>query len=245
MSSTDVNPKTRVEDVKADLIDLCERSDTSSEAKFNIAKLVRKLEDLGEDVGIGQGSAISGLLSGKWNLIYATEDTTRSSPFFWAFRKAFPDKSDDIFAITDAIPEPLKEVGPASQEIDYNESKGTGSLVSRVKVTALGGMSSSMMTTRCTILSSEGIDTIRVRVDTTKPEDSTLLDKLGPLGQKLKETAPPFPSGEALEKVKKGSSEVLIHNTYCDETLRIARNMDGVDDFYIWLREGFLGDFEV
>ena len=37
-------------------------------------------------------------------LIYAPDDVTRSSPFFWAFRRAFPDSSDQIFGITDAIP---------------------------------------------------------------------------------------------------------------------------------------------
>ena len=37
-------------------------------------------------------------------LIYAPDDVTRSSPFFWAFIRAFPDSSDQIFGITDAIP---------------------------------------------------------------------------------------------------------------------------------------------
>lgn len=31
--------------------------------------------------------AESELLKGRWLLVYASEDATRSSPFFWAFRK--------------------------------------------------------------------------------------------------------------------------------------------------------------
>ena len=76
------------------------------------------------------------------------EDVTRASPFFWAFRKAFPDQSDEIFSITDAIPAPIKEVGPAYQTIELDNGTNSGKLVSRVKVATLGGLATSMMTTR-------------------------------------------------------------------------------------------------
>ncbi|CAN0220811.1 unnamed protein product, partial [Hapterophycus canaliculatus] len=33
-------------------------------------------------------TATSEALLGRWALVYASEDPTRSSPFFWAFRKA-------------------------------------------------------------------------------------------------------------------------------------------------------------
>ena len=88
------------------------------------------LEEIGEQVGIGQASSHSGLLTGEWECVYSLEDLTRSSPFFWAFRRAFPDQSDQIFGITDAIPAPVKEVGPAFQTIDMDAN----TLVSRVKV---------------------------------------------------------------------------------------------------------------
>ena len=73
---------------------------------------------------------------GVWELVYAPTDTTRCSPFFWAFRRAFPYTSDQIFDITDAIPAPIKKVGPATQTIDIDG----GTLVSRVKVATLGGL---------------------------------------------------------------------------------------------------------
>eukprot|EP00470_Lotharella_oceanica_P001129 CAMPEP_0170176764 /NCGR_PEP_ID=MMETSP0040_2-20121228/9564_1 /TAXON_ID=641309 /ORGANISM="Lotharella oceanica, Strain CCMP622" /LENGTH=73 /DNA_ID=CAMNT_0010419185 /DNA_START=30 /DNA_END=248 /DNA_ORIENTATION=+ len=68
-------------------------------------------------------------MNGLWKLIYASEDVTRASPFFWAFRKAtsnlsqpipaFPNKlSEAIFAITDGIS--LAKKGQAIQMIDIS-----------------------------------------------------------------------------------------------------------------------------
>lgn len=177
----------------------------------------------------------------KRELIYASDDITRSSPFFWAFRRAFPDSSDQIFGITDAIPAPIKMVGPATQTIDVDSSSRpvTGTLVSRVKVATLGGVATSIMTTRCSVLSSDGSDGLRLKVESTKPEESTILQKLGPLGQMINSSSPPFPSGEALEKVAPGSSEVVVRTTYCDEGLRITRNDDRADDLFVWKRNKF------
>merc|ERR1711862_114327 len=187
------------------------------------------------------GSALSGLIAGEWELTYASDDVTRSSPFFWAFRKAFPDSSDQIFGITDAIPAPIKEVGPATQMISVDASARpvTGELVSRVKVATLGGVATSIMTTRCAILDAEGLDGMKLQVETTKPEDSTVLQKLGPLGEIINSNAPPFPSGEALERVEPGSSEVVLRTTYCDEGLRVTRNDARPDDVFVWKRTKF------
>ena len=176
-------------------------------------------------------------------LIYASNDITRSSPFFWAFRRAFPDSSDQIFGITDSIPPPIKEVGPATQTIDISSSQPvTGTFVSRVKVATLGGLATSIMTTRCSVLSVDGLDGLRVKVETTKPEDSTILKKLGPIGEMLNESAPPFPSGETLEQVAPGSSEIVMRTTYCDENIRITRNDDtgrSDEDVFVWKRVSF------
>lgn len=169
--------------------------------------------------------------------MYSPEDVTRSSPFFWAFRRAFPDQSDEIFSITDAIPAPIKEVGPAYQEIDLNPSTNTGKFVSRVKVATLGGLATSIMTTRASIVGVQGVDGIKLKIETTKPEDSTAVKTLlGPFGDVVNENLPPFPSGEALEQVMPGSSEVIMRNTYCDEELRISRNDDDLAGVFVWQR---------
>jgi len=223
----------RIEDAKEDLVQVCTASTKPS--LESVCDKVQELEQLAEQGGIGQASAHSGLLSGEWELIYSPEDVTRSSPFFWAFRKAFPDQSDQVFSITDSIPSPIKEVGPATQTIDMNAK----TFVSRVKVATLGGLATSIMTTRATILGVEGLEGMRLKIDTTKPEESTVLQKLGPFGQLINDNSPPFPSGDALERVQPGSSEVVMQTTFCDEGLRISRNNDKLREVYVWKRKGF------
>mmetsp|Transcript_2722 Transcript_2722/g.5730 ORF Transcript_2722/g.5730 Transcript_2722/m.5730 type:complete len:303 (+) Transcript_2722:128-1036(+) len=237
-----------LESCKADLVRSCTQLDKPSLEQ--VQDLVSELEMLGEQVGVGQASSLGGLLSGEWELLYSPEDVTRSSPFFWAFRKAFPDESDQIFDITDAIPAPIKEVGPANQHIDLEVSNdgrsASGSFVSRVKVATLGGMATSIMTTRASIVGVEGLDGIRLRIESTKPEESTILEKLGPLGEFLSTNAPPFPSGDALEQVAPGSSEVVMRTTFCDEGLRISRNEDRFSEPFVWRRKAFgSSDFEI
>lgn len=227
-----------LDDLKDDLFRTCSRS--NKPLLDEVRAIVRELEEKAEDVGIGQASAASGLLAGEWELVYCPEDVTRSSPFFWAFRQAFPDQSDEIFAITDAIPAPIKEVGPAFQEIELNEGTQSGTFVSRVKVATLGGLATSIMTTRGTITGVVGIDGIKIRIESTKPEDSTAVKTIfGPLGDTINGALPPFPSGDALEQVKEGSSEVIMLTTFCDEGLRISRNNAKYDDVYVWRRKGF------
>jgi hypothetical protein len=140
------SPSLSLDDLKADLVRTCTRS--SKPLLDEVRTIVRELEDKAEMVGVGQASAVSGLLAGEWELLYSPEDITRSSPFFWAFRKAFPDQSEEIFAITDAIPAPMKEVGPAFQTIELDEGTQRGKFVSRVKVATLNGLATSTMTTR-------------------------------------------------------------------------------------------------
>lgn len=241
------SPLTRIEEYKSALIRMCNDRGVSgggvSGRSSTIESSIRELELLGEDLGYGQASLSSGLLNGVWELVYAPDDVTRSSPFFWAFRRAFPDLSDQIFDITDAIPSPIKEVGPATQTIDIDSSSGSvadGTLVSRVKVATLGGIATSIMTTRCDVMGVDGLDGLRMRVKSTKPEESTILSKLGPLGELVNSSSPPFPSGDALDKVAPGSSEVIMRTTYCDEGLRITRNAERPDeDVFIWKRVKF------
>ena len=85
----------------------------------------------------------------------------------------------------------------------------------------------------------DGLDGLRLRVDTTKPEESTVLKKLGPLGEAISSNSPPFPSGDALEQAAPGSSEVGLRTTYCDEGLRVTRNDDRMGDVFVWKRTKF------
>lgn len=228
-----------VDNLKATLIRACDRTDPKPPLE-ELRKLVKELEYAAELAGVGQASSFSGLLSGEWELLYSPDDVTRSSPFFWAFERAFPENAKQIFGITDSIPAPVKEVGPAFQHIAYDASSQTGQFVSRVKVATMMGKATSIMTTRATIVGADGEDGIRLKIETTKPEKSTIIETLfGPLGDVVNENAPPFPSGECLEIIQPGSSEVVLRTTFCDEGLRVSRNDDKFDDVFVFRRKDF------
>lgn len=233
-------PSRSLNEHKSDLVRAC-TADTKPSLN-DIKTMVQELEQKAELVGEGQSSSSAGLLSGKWELLYSPEDETRSSPFFWAFEQAFPENSDQIFGITDGIPAGIKDVGPAYQTIEgLAEGTSTGKLVSRVKVATLNGLATSIMTTRADITGSIGLDGLTIRIDTTKPEESTVLEKLGPLGTLLNDNLPPFPSGQALEQVVPGSSTVVMRTTFCDDGLRISRNDAKYNEPYVWRRVKFSG----
>jgi hypothetical protein len=219
-----VSTGNRIKDSKKQLFSLI-KTKASIEA---ITKAVRDVEKAGIEMNIGQDSSISGLLSGEWELVYSSTDITRSSPFFWAFRKAFPEQSNQIYDITDMIPSGIKDVGPAFKVIDISTmskysstsaaastvstSTAVGRFVSRVKVATLGGIATSIMTTRGTVLGINANTSIRIQIDTTKPERSTIVQTIlgQSIGSVIDESLPPFPSGPALERIVPGSSIVTI-----------------------------------
>ncbi|KAG7359308.1 hypothetical protein IV203_015897 [Nitzschia inconspicua] len=256
-SDVSSSPYEKLDDIKADLLRTCKSATTSNTRNINnnnnnnnnnkpslsnIQDLVSQLEDKGEQMGVGQSSAITGILAGEWELLYSPEDVTRSSPFFWAFAQAFPEQADPIFGITDSIPSPIKDVGPAYQYIQIDET-GRGKLISKVKVSTLNGMATSIMTTRADIVEPVGVDGLMLRVDTTKPEDSTAIATFfpGPLGRFINDNAPPFPSGNVLERIQPGSSTVIMRTTFCDESIRISRNDNQYALPYVWRRCKFAG----
>ncbi len=85
-------------------------------------------------------------------------------------------------------------------------------------------------------------DLLRIRVTSTKPEEATIVTKVvgAFLGEYINSSSPPFPSGDVLDMVVPGSSEVVIKTTYCDEGLRITRNADRPkEDVFVWKRVKF------
>ncbi len=234
-----------IEEAKMRLITLCE---SKNPLLKEIREAVSDLENIKDENG-----NIYSWMNGEWELLYTPVDITRSSPFFWAFRQAFPDVSDQIYSITDGIPSPIKQVGPAYQQIDGryilddDNSSVSGTFVSRVKVATLGGIATSMMTTRASIIACDNnIDQtgceLRIKIETTKPEQSTMIQKLfgEQFGTMINDSIPPYPSGETLEQIVPGSSEVIVVTTFCDPTLRITKNKDRpADEFFVWKRKSF------
>mmetsp|Transcript_60149 Transcript_60149/g.135354 ORF Transcript_60149/g.135354 Transcript_60149/m.135354 type:complete len:336 (-) Transcript_60149:47-1054(-) len=172
-------------------------------------------------------------LDGEWQLVYATEDPTRSSPFFWAFRKAmagvkdpFPSRvlfgseelSENILTFSDNIP--LKSVGVASQTFQ------NGQVVSRVGVRVFPTGESTMTTT----------SQYRVKQQT---EDARVLgievEKTQVVGSSL---AASFlenyeaPTGEWLGE----AAEVEAQVTFLDDRLRVMRDADRPSACFVYAR---------
>ena len=168
----------------------------------NRAQIVQTIDDLSRS---GMDVVVSDIL-GEWELLYTDDEVTRSSPFFWAFRKALtgiedPLKlvgpkllSESIFKITDSIP--LKSIGTATQvftadgESDgdsNNNSKGNGkgndrgTLTSRIVVKLNPGNFQSVMATTSVWRTTEEPTLIEVEVQKTEVLESTLAQRVGRL----------------------------------------------------------------
>lgn len=235
--------------LKQSLLNKISGEPNSAEKDLEIKEIIKELESRPSQ------SPTSASLLGEWTLIFADDDHTRTSPFFWAFRKAFQDFAvkdplqilgtesfaEAIFKITDSIP--VKEIGFAEQLITETE------LISKVevKVAKLPFESRSIMTTTSkwtdvgTDLSGEkpGLNW-ELRVEKTQALESTLrktMQSLPLFPKQLNDLIDrPFPSGEALERVKPGSSLVYMKHTYVDSDLRISRN-ERDDKVFVFLRK--------
>ena len=168
-------------------------------------------------------------LVGTWVLLYTDDEPTRSSPFFWAFKKAFGDTpipvsfagkknfADGVFAVTDSIPSTLKKIGPAMQFVSAD-----GSLISQVEIISPIG-TSLMTTTSRWSRTSPGSEVVELRVLKTQVLESSIARLLNlPSSNPLISSG--FPSGAALEIASPGSSTVSMEVLFIDDTLRISRN---------------------
>jgi hypothetical protein len=216
--------------------------------KYEIENAISDLESSASIVS-QMNIASDPALNGKWHLVYATERETRSSPFFWAFRKAlqgvqqpFPvlpaELSESFFAITDGLP--FYSVGRATQTIS-GVGSGNAQLVSSVQVKirvfdALVQPLDGFVTTTSDYYA-VGSKKAQLKVATTEVRDSTLqqLPFVGQLVQDVK-----FPTREALEQVREGSSEVEVEHTYLSDTLRVARNVNG--QVFVYSKEATMSD---
>jgi hypothetical protein len=114
----------------------------TADQKYEIENAISDLEGSASII-LKMKMADNAVLNGKWNLVYASERETRSSPFFWAFRKALAgvqqpipvlpaELSESFFAITDGLP--FYTVGRATQTIS-GVGTPAAQLVSSVQVT--------------------------------------------------------------------------------------------------------------
>ena len=60
------SPSTRIEDCKRELIRRCDDRVGGDGRSSTVEDSIRELERLGEDLGFGQASSMSGLINGVW-----------------------------------------------------------------------------------------------------------------------------------------------------------------------------------
>jgi len=194
-------------------------------AREGALQLVKAMEALNPTL---EPSKQQGFLEGTWRLIFASEDVTRSSPFFWGWRqmlKGVPDPSpisrsllgtqdlsESIFAFTDGIP--LKTIGEATQTLI------NGKMVNRVAVEVFGAGKTMMTTTSRYEASADGSELI-ITVETTQAVDNTL-----PFADQVV-----FPSESFLGE----NAKVRVRITYLDEDLRIFRNEED-DQVFVYIK---------
>ena len=140
-------------DIKSELLQLTSKSDRGSlkDDSYRVKLLIESLESLKKPLAIDT----SNLLMGTWELIWSDDDVTRSSPFFWAFRKATKGLKDpvgllgpellseSIFKITDSIP--FKSVGKSQQTFIDNILRSEVEV--EIGLKSLMTLGSSLMTT--------------------------------------------------------------------------------------------------
>jgi hypothetical protein len=188
-------------------------------------------------------------LCGTWELCFATDDITRSSPFFWAFKKALDGKKDNsplslggtgeladsIFYITDVIPPPLKVIGTARQTITSESSSDefvfVGELKSEVTVESLGSQSS-VMTTISKLSESLDNDDDRVNIFNIDVETTEVVTS-NPIINLIKTGVSPFLSSMGLQQIastleKFPSGKVL--DTVKEGSSRVYMQVTYIDD---------------
>jgi len=178
--------------------------------------------------------ARASLLEGRWELVYASEDPTHCSPFFWALRRRLKgmrdpnplsrllfggdDLVENTLAFTDAVP--IKSVGMATQRLR------SGELVNQVNV-GVFPTGESEMTTTCSY-KPDVSDTNLLSITVVKTQvlgaslAASILDQIS------------FPSGEWLGE----SATFGMRVTYLDESLRIVRDAERETACFVFSRAG-------
>ncbi|CAK0886120.1 unnamed protein product [Prorocentrum cordatum] len=212
---------------------LCAASDRGQAGgpalRLSLEAAVAELEASSHSASVSR----SPLLEGSWRLVYASEDPTRCSPFFWALRRRLAgvedpnplgrllfgggDVLENALAFTDSVP--IKSVGVATQQLQ------AGRLLNQVVLRVLGA-GESKMTTTCSYEADPSLPgALLVTVETTQVLGATLGSELLDLIR--------FPSGELLGE----SARVQMQVTYLDDMLRIVRDVARPSACFAFARE--------
>jgi len=219
------------------LLQLCASTNRGSSAsldqKYDIEAAIAELECASPI----ERPSVSEALNGEWNLLYSSEAMTRTSPFFWGFRKAVEgvdqplpvlptELSEALFAITDGLP--FASIGTVMQTVLGAGTNGTKTLESSVQILLrifdplVPPQVGYITTTSSFEVESPTSLVLTVQHTAVKRSTWSQLPVIGGLVEGAK-----FPSRQVFEQVKQGSSEVIMEVSYLSDELRVTRNENG------------------
>jgi hypothetical protein len=179
---------------------------------------------------------------GEWVLLYANVEAFRSSPFFWGFQKMLPGGEDlaaRLFQFTAGLPVAGTRgpFGVISQTVSLDSSEMVSEVEMKIFDPFFGlasGVSGTVVSTADVKIAggAEGAgDTLLVTPRTTRVRNSNaggaLLDQIV------------VPTSDLMTAVAGGAAvEAEATVTYVDDTLRIMRVGENMDQIFVYTRKG-------
>jgi PAP_fibrillin. len=226
----DLNPEDELirDDLKRELLLLSSVSDRglflSNEEKDIVVDIITQLEALNPTEQTARECY------GEWDLVMASTQAFKSSPFFQAIRVVLNDKNaaDNVFGLHEAATS-IGKVGRVKQMIGED-----GSFTSEVNL-ELGIMPGMPITVKGTVITkasfeivgSEQLD-LFIRTTQVKKSNVPVLDQL------LDQYPFELPVGDIYNRVGGNVPVVSLKTFYVDESMRITRDVD--DNFYVFSR---------
>ena len=178
-------------------------------------------------------------VDGEWSLVYANVEAFRSSPFFWGFQKIVPggeELASKMFEFTAGLPVAGTR-GPFGA-ISQTLSLESGELVSEVEMkifdpffaVAAGIAGTVVSTANVKVKPGGDEDTLLVAPRTTRVRNSNVF---GAVIDQLVVPTSDLMSGAA----GGGAVEAEAAVTYVDDTLRVTRVGENLDQVFVYTRK--------
>jgi hypothetical protein len=226
--SIDLNPEDKLirDDLKHELLLLSSVSDRglflSNEEKDIVVDIITQLEALNPTKDTARECY------GEWDLVLASTQAFKSSPFFQAIRVVLDDKSaaDNVFGLHEAATS-IGKVGRVKQIIGED-----GSFTSEVNL-EVGIMPGMPLTVKGTVVTKATFEIIGseqwdvfIRTTQVKKSNVPILDQL------LDQYPFELPVGDIYNRVRGSIPVISLKTFYVDESMRITRDVD--DNFYVF-----------
>jgi len=226
----DLNPEDELirDDLKRELLLLSSVSDRglflSIEEKDIVVDIITQLEALNPTKETARECY------GEWELVLASTQAFKTSPFFQAIRVVLDDKTaaDNVFSLHEAATS-IGKVGRVKQIVGED-----GSFTSEVNL-EVGIMPGMPFTVKGTVVTKAGFEIIgseqwdvSIRTTQVKKSNIPILDQV------LDQYPFELPVGDIYNRVRGSIPVVSLKTFYVDDSMRITRDVD--DNFYVFSR---------